>query len=51
MADRAVTHYEKDMGRIEQGIAQAQSEVSKAEKAKADLIAAAKHSKALKWQS
>jgi lambda repressor-like predicted transcriptional regulator len=45
MADRAVTHYEKDMGRIEQGIAQAQSEVSKAEKARADLIASAKQSK------
>ena len=45
MADRAVTHYEKDMSRIEQGIASAQSEVSKAESTKAQLIEAAKQSK------
>jgi hypothetical protein len=45
MADRATTRYEKDLGRIEQGISQAQSEVSKAEQSKAALIAAAKQSK------
>ena len=45
MADRATTRYEKDLGRIEQGRSQAQSEVSKAEQAKASLIASAKQSK------
>ena len=45
MADRATTRYEKDLARIEQGINQAQSEVSKAAQSKAALIAAAKQSK------
>jgi len=45
MADRATNRYEKDMSRIEQGIASAQSEVSKAESTKAQLIEAAKQSK------
>ena len=45
MAERANGRYEKDLGRISEGINQAKKTLAVAEKNKADLVAAAKKSK------